>query len=741
MTVSNHESASGTATPAPALPALSHYQIRAQLGEGGFGAVYEAWDSKLCRSVAIKRLKHLESANAQAALLKEARLAASLQHAAFVKIHAIEEDGEGTAIVMELVPGPTLKQWGQGQPQAPSKVLELIRQIADAMQAAHAAGLIHGDLKPSNLILEPGGRVRILDFGLASQADPQATASLSELDPQGTIAYMAPELMLGTLPNPQTDLYALGAILYELVNGSRPHAHLSGLALAAAHMQASSDGWNYPADLPAPVIQLIRSMTASKPAQRLASMAAVLAQIDAIGLVNQPPANSPRPERAIELNSSSTAAKAQRARFSRTTRWALAILAISPIWLTGAWQLAAYFSSPESSMSSSASAYSEAREMQQGLAALRLFDRPGSLDAADKNFNLILSHNPNNAAAVAGLSLVYGFRYLSDEQDEIWLQKADASAQQALKLNDQLALSHVAKGKVLNLQGKPELGLAMQERALALDPKNFFAWDEKINALRKLRRYADARKNAELGLQYFPQERIFADQLGTIHYAQDDYKAAEQAFKLSIQLQPDAVYAYANLSGALMSQNRNDEALQVLQQGLQIRPSALLYGNLGNAQFLRADYVAAAAAFELAVSPDKGNPSSYLGWANLADTLLWIPGRKAEASKAYDKARQLLAPRLARNQNDVTLMSRMGLYSARTGDTAKSLELLQKAIKLAPKDASVLFLAGLSYELLGERTAALDAITKAREFGYPVSFIESEPDLLALRKDARYQHP
>ncbi|MCX7219703.1 MAG: serine/threonine-protein kinase [Burkholderiales bacterium] len=261
MTVSASNTAANPA--ASDLPTLSHYQIRAQLGEGGFGDVYEAWDSKLRRSVAIKRMKHVP--NAPTSLLKEARLAASLQHAAFVKIFAIEEDGDSTAIVMELVPGTTLRVWGHGQPQQPGQVLELIRQVADAMQEAHAAGLTHGDLKPSNLILEPGGKLRILDFGLATQTDSQATASVSQLDPQGTIAYMAPELMLGTLANAKSDIYALGVICYELLNGSRPHAHLSGLALAAAHMQASSDGWDYPATLPTPVIQLIRAMTASKP--------------------------------------------------------------------------------------------------------------------------------------------------------------------------------------------------------------------------------------------------------------------------------------------------------------------------------------------------------------------------------------------------------------------------------------------------------------------------------------------
>jgi serine/threonine-protein kinase len=530
--------------------------------------------------------------------------------------------------------------------------------------------------------------------------------------------------MLGTLPNQQTDIYALGAILYELLNGSRPHAHLSGLALAAAHMQASSDSWSYASNLPPSLIELIRDMTASKPEYRLASMQAVAGRIAVLDGTTRP-ANPP------VLTQSDT-------KTSRSSRWAIAGLVTAVILVVAGWQLAPYTSAWRSTISSSLTPYSEALELQQGLAALKLFDRPGSLEAADKNFNTVLSHNPNNAAAVAGLSLVYSFRYMSDEQDEIWLQKADAGAQQALKINDQLALSHVAKGKVLNLQGKAELGLAEQDRALSLDPKNFFAWDEKINALRSLRRYTDASENAELGLQHFPQERIFADQQGAIYFALYDYKAAEQAFKLSIHMQPDAVFSYANLSAALIHQNRNDEALEVLQQGLQIRPSSWLYSNLGNAQFLRGDYIAAAAAFELAVSPDKGNPRYYLDWANLADTLLWIPGRKDEARQAYDKARLLLAPRLARNPNEITLVSRMGLYAARSGNKASAEELIQKSMALAPRDPSVHFRAGLGYELLGDRTEALKAIGKAKKFGYPTNLIESEPDLLTLRRDARY---
>ncbi|MFC0350292.1 serine/threonine-protein kinase, partial [Undibacterium danionis] len=130
---------------------LLHYQLGESLGEGGFGQVFRAWDDKLHRHVAIKYLKNL---TAGVDLVKEARLAASLQHPAFVKVHALEQSDDGQAIVMELVPGRTLRQLMETEPPSIPQILDIVRQIAQAMQEAHDAGLIHGDLKPSNLMLD-----------------------------------------------------------------------------------------------------------------------------------------------------------------------------------------------------------------------------------------------------------------------------------------------------------------------------------------------------------------------------------------------------------------------------------------------------------------------------------------------------------------------------------------------------------------------------------------------------------
>jgi serine/threonine-protein kinase len=702
---------------APADLLAGHYELRERLGEGGFGEVYAAWDRTLQRSVAIKRIRNAEGIEGADGPMREARIGASLRHAAFVKVHAIEEDGPSQSIVMELVPGQTIRQAIAHAPVDRPTALDWVAQVADAMHDAHQSGLVHGDLKPSNLMVEPSGRVRILDFGLSLRHDALVTRSVALAEPMGTIAYMAPERLQGVPADARSDMYALGVILYELVCGNRPYSGLNGLALAAAHMQSNSANWPYPDSVSAPLVSLICTMTARQPQQRPANMAQIRQRL------LLPAAGAP-------------------AWLDTRRRWrgprkpwhvaGAAVLAIATA--AGGWQV-----TPAAvALLQRTAPYSQALEMQSGLEAIKLFDRPGNLEKAGGHFARVLAHTPENAAAVAGTSLVFSLRYAGDGQDEVWLQKALASAQQALKLNAQLALSHVANGWALDSLGRREAALQAFDQALRLDPGEFFAWYGKVYCLRRAGRFPEALQTLALASDRFPAERVFADELGSVYYDKGDARNAEQAFRRSIALQPDAVAGYGNLNAALLRQNRQDEALRVLQQGLQIRPSAKLYGNLGNALFLRGDYVGAVAAFEDAVSPNHGAPGEYLNWANLADTLLWIPGREQEARQAYDKARALLAPRLARMPNDATLVSRMGLYAARAGDTATALDMLARAVSLAPNNANIQFRAGLAYESLGKRQKALDAILNARRLGYPSKFIEAEPDLVALRRDPAY---
>lgn len=711
----------------PALLANSsteRYRLGKLLGQGGFGDVHEAWDPALQRTVAIKRLKPDVTRNQPDNLLREARLAASLRHPAFIQIYALEDSGNSKSIVMELVNGKTLHQHLADARFTRTEILNIVIQLADAMAQAHAAGLIHGDLKPANLMIEPSGQLRIMDFGLASKIDPLATESGDVLQTQGTIAYLAPEILNGKHPSTLSDIYAAGVLVFEMMHGERPYAHLHGLALAAAQVQSSCAHWNFHPDCDQDMIALVRAMCAHDQNTRIATMVEIQHKAQAL------------------LQSSATEARLKTALLSKISLPKLRRLAshaaIFSAVLTAVVIGATSLLNPENLPNQLQLLTSDATRMSNGLAALRQFDRDESLDIAIHNFGTILDKQPNHAAALAGMALAYAMPYAGDRSDASWLQRADAGAQAALASDDQLALSYAAMSQVRWQQNQYDESLQFAEKALKLDPSNIFALNTKSGVLTRMRRYSEAELSIATARKAHPKERMFIDRLGTLRYHQENYPGAEEAFRESVRVQPDAVTSYANLSIALLRQGRDDEALQVLQQGLQIRPSGHLYNNLGTALFNRGDYIGAAKAFEHAVSASKGNSVVYVRWANLADTLRWIPGRNRESQQAYRKAATLLKPLLERNPDNSTLASRMGLYAAKLGDGATASKLSKKAISSTPDNADIRFRAAVAYELTGQRDTALAELAIAQKLGYSTKSIGSEPDLLALRKDPRF---
>ena len=222
---------------------LLHYRILGKIGEGGMGEVYKAEDSRLGRYVAIKRLppKAAQDDNAKQRLLREARSASALNHPNIVVIYAIEAVEGSDFIVMEYVEGETLKAMiGRGPLELP-QLLDIGAQVAEALAAAHALGLIHRDLKPANIVVTPHGRAKVLDFGLAKMHLPQAgtcdfdgvtlTADLTDSGAIiGTVAYMSPEQTRGEPLDLRTDLFSLGSVLYEAATGRAPFRGPSLLA-------------------------------------------------------------------------------------------------------------------------------------------------------------------------------------------------------------------------------------------------------------------------------------------------------------------------------------------------------------------------------------------------------------------------------------------------------------------------------------------------------------------------------
>jgi len=201
---------------------VRQYRIVERLGRGGMGIVYKAEDRKLGRTVALKFLPPHLSADAEAKerLLVEAKAAASLDHPGICTIHEIAETEQGQLfIAMPFYGGMTLKARIAQGPLAVDEAVSLAIGIAQALDRAHAHGVVHRDIKPANLIVVPGGGVKILDFGIAKLTDVSLTRPGAT---PGTVAYMSPEQARGEPIDARTDLWSLGVVLYEMLTGERP---------------------------------------------------------------------------------------------------------------------------------------------------------------------------------------------------------------------------------------------------------------------------------------------------------------------------------------------------------------------------------------------------------------------------------------------------------------------------------------------------------------------------------------
>jgi len=277
---------------------LGPYLVGAQLGAGGMGEVYRARDTKLGREVALKILPVDLATHPDrlARFRREARLLAALTHANIAVIYGTEDVDDVHALVLELIEGPTLAERlaglrpvGNGLPIA--EVISIARQIADALDSAHKKGIIHRDLKPANIKIAPDGRVKVLDFGLATIASDDADRDLTHAPTVtigatregtivGTAAYMSPEQARGLVVNKQTDIWAFGCVLFELLTGRSAFARATITDTLAAILEREPSWDTLPATTPASIVRLLHRCLEKDPSRRLHDIADVRHELD-----------------------------------------------------------------------------------------------------------------------------------------------------------------------------------------------------------------------------------------------------------------------------------------------------------------------------------------------------------------------------------------------------------------------------------------------------------------------------
>ena len=262
---------------------LAHYEIVEPIGKGGMGEVYRARDGKLSRDVAIKVLpkEFAENEERLARFKREAKVLASLNHPNIASIYGLEQSDETHYLVLELVPGETLAERISRGPIPLEEVLDIATQMAEALEEAHEHGIVHRDLKPANVKQTEDGKIKVLDYGLAKvfqEETPEADSSMSPTLTRdatrvgvilGTAAYMSPEQARGKPVDRRTDIWAFGAVLFEMLTGAKPFPG-DDISQTLARVIDREPDWNaLPATVSPSLASYLRRCLQKDPRQRV----------------------------------------------------------------------------------------------------------------------------------------------------------------------------------------------------------------------------------------------------------------------------------------------------------------------------------------------------------------------------------------------------------------------------------------------------------------------------------------
>ena len=754
------------------------------------GEVFRGFDERLNRPVALKRIRP-ERADSEGLkrFRREAQAAAGLSHRAVVQVHDWLEDASGAWIVMELVNGQSLRSAMAGAMEI-ERILSLGVELASGLGAAHRAGLVHRDFKPENVMLGADGQVKILDFGLAKRA----AGSMDGIDESsltadhkivGTFSAMSPEQALGRELDARSDLFALGSLLYEMLAGAAPFR--GATAMETLTRICTHD--------PTPLIEarpeistelsdLVDDLLAKDPALRPADAAEVETSLRRllqgsgsttgplpVSLASDTDEATREATAAATMLSSSTGPEIKpedristesayrtdfggtAPRIGKSTRWAAGIaLVLGLVTLATQYEPWASDSDGESAVPEP-SAIEEAADTPapvdfnalephelyaHGRALLKRPDRAVNFEAAGTAFQRILDLRHASALGYTGLAELSFLRYRDLNRDLSFLTQARAAADRAIELDPYFVDALVIRAAIAAEQGADETADEDLAKALILQSDHAEAHYWKGRILSRRNETEAAESAFREALESAPGDRRIHDDFGAMLIKLGRYDEAEQQFLESIRLEPDLAFGRRNLAAIYYLQGRFDEAAKQIQAALKIKNSPDLYSNLGTLLFIQGLYHDAVDAFSRALEVGSSS-NDYLIWANLADAQRWA-SKPDEAEASYRTAIRILGKPASLRPEDVTLKSRLALYSAKAGDQQAAVSFLNTLESREDLDPSALYRMAVAYEVIDQRDKAMSKLAEAVSQGYSRAEIERDPELQSLRVDIRFHH-
>ena len=459
---------------------IAHYRVTAKLGAGGMGEVYRATDTKLGREVALKLLppETARDATARARLIGEARKASALNHPHICHIYEVNEADGVVYFAMELAEGEPLSKRIPPEGLPAETVIRFGEQIASALAHAHERGILHRDLKSSNVIITPEGVAKVLDFGLALRVagDSLAGMTLSEKSAEqasglaGTLAYLAPEVLNGHAASERSDIWALGVLLHEMAGGTLPFQGRTGYALTSAILREPPEPLT---KAPAALRAVIQRCLSKEPGQRYQKAAEVRAALEAIASTESA---APRP------------APRSGARWIWLALGGIALLA-TVLAVVKPWRSAAR---PPVSAAGQPSPNAEPK----GSSAMAAIERPSANPEANEDLQRALLFLRVQLNVSSGRQLLeraleldpkfadarayYAMTYLISievgfSNDRTGVYRAEEEARRALQDAPDLARGHCVLGAVYYFQGRNDLSSIESQRCKAGNPEEITA--------------------------------------------------------------------------------------------------------------------------------------------------------------------------------------------------------------------------------------------------------------------------